>query len=119
MIPPKKTKPEVEAKYLELSNKNHSRKCMANNMPKAIKDEMWCFLMMGNMKVDEKDIAELEDAVKMLCDATMQKNAGQANYAKKTDINWDNLDWIMWRIILAATTLVLSGRLTLKEDVSQ
>ncbi len=88
--------------------------CPANEMPKEIKDTMWGFLMWGEQKAN---IPALEDAVEELCHAAAQKNAGQKPYAKTTDIDWRGLDWTMWRIVIEATALVLSGELDkLKES---
>ncbi|MCD8366125.1 MAG: hypothetical protein LUC83_10045 [Clostridiales bacterium] len=82
--------------------------CPANQMPDSVKDMMWYFLMKGGQ---EADIDELEDAVNDLCSMMMQKTAGQKKYKKSSDIDFKNADWIMWRIVIEATALVLSGDL--------
>lgn len=89
-------------------------RCPANDVADPTKDMMWFFLMQGGQRAN---IPALKEAVNDLCHATMQKNAGQEPYAKKTDINWSrDMDSIMWRIVMEATALVLSGKLDELED---
>lgn len=71
-------------------------------------DTMWYFLMKGGQQAN---IPALEDYVGQLIRATTQKTAGQEKYRKKDDINWQDLDMIMFSIVAEATCLVLSGEL--------
>ena len=82
-----------------------------NTPANGIKDAMWYFLMNGSHKFTDEDVDELKDAVHRLIQMTTQKNAGQSQYATKTQINWDTLDMELMRIVCYTTTLVLSGRL--------
>ena len=61
---------------------------MTKNPANTIKDTMWYFLM----------------------------DKGQKGYAKKKDINWDSLDMELMRIVIEATSLVLSGELDKLEE---
>lgn len=89
-------------------NKTTIPPCPANQMSEMVKDAMWYFLMRGGQQAN---IPALEEAVNELCHAMMQKTGGQAKYAKSGDVDFKNLDWIMWRIVIEATALVLSGEL--------
>lgn len=86
---------------------------MKNNAPEFTlddampKDTMWRLLMMGGQ---EADVEGLEEAVMELVQATTQKTAGQRKN-KPNDIDWKTLDWTLWRIVMQATALVLSGEL--------
>lgn len=75
------------------------------NPANGIKDLMWRFLMDKGQK---ENIPELKAAVYRLIQMTAQKTAGQR---KGTHIPWETLDMEIMRIVIEATTLVLSGRL--------
>lgn len=87
---------------------------MKENPADAIKDTMWHFLMTGGQKAN---IPALREYVYDLIGMTTQKTAGQAQYAKATDIPWSELDMTLWSIVCEAVALVLSGELDkLKEE---
>lgn len=81
---------------------------MNTNPANSIKDAMWHFLM---DKKQNENIPALKEYVYDLIQLTTQKNAGQKGYAKKSQINWDELDMTLMSIVIEATALVLSGRL--------
>ena len=79
-----------------------------------VKDTMWAMFWKGNQKAD---LESLEESVQRLIRMATQKNAGQSDYAKCTDINWDTLDMELMRIALEATAFVLDERFDkLKEE---
>ena len=86
---------------------------MTKNPANTIKDTMWYFLMDKGQKAN---IPALKESVYRLIGMTTQKTAGQKGYAKKKDINWDSLDMELMRIVIEATSLVLSGELDKLEE---
>lgn len=79
---------------------------MKENPANAIKDTMWnCFKDKGQ----KSDIPSLKEFVYDLIQKTTQETAGQRK--AKDHINWDGLNTTIMSIVVAATTLVLSGDL--------
>lgn len=88
------------------------QKALANG----VKDTMWAMFWKGNQKAD---LDGLEEAVQRLIRMATQKNAGQSDFAKCTDIDFDTLDMELMRIALEATAFVLDERFDkLKEEWS-
>ena len=86
------------------------QKALANG----VKDTMWAMFWKGNQKAD---LESLEESVQRLIRMATQKNAGQSDFAKCTDIDFDTLDMEMMRIVIEATALVLDDRFDrLKEE---
>lgn len=86
-----------------------------DNPANGIKDVMWHFLKDGGQKAN---IPELKDAVYRLIQMTTQKTAGQPGHAKATHISWETLDMELFRIVIEATALVLSGELDKLEEIN-
>ena len=78
----------------------------------AVKSTMWQFLMMGGQVAD---VPALKGYVNSLIKATTQSNAGQRG--TKGNIDWKELDMVLWSIVMEATALVLSGKLDELEGV--
>ena len=87
---------------------------MDKNPANGIKDLMWRFLMDRGQK---ENVPELKASVYRLIQMTTQKTAGQRK-SQATHIDWGTLDMEMWRIVIEATALVLSGRLDALEETS-
>lgn len=81
---------------------------MKNNPANSIKDMMWGFLMDKGQKAN---IPALKESVYDLIQATTQKTAGQSGYKKAEHIDFDELEMIMFSVVIEATALVLSGEL--------
>lgn len=79
---------------------------MRGNPANVIKDTMWFFLQ---DKGQEANIPALKEYVYDLIQATIQKDAGQRGKAK--NIDWSELEMVMFSIVCEATALVLSGKL--------
>ena len=80
----------------------------------------WAFLQPGNGQ--KVNIPLLKDAVRELCQMTMQKSAGQKSphsgkkYNPKDICVAENLEMVKFTIICEATLLVLSGALDKLEE---
>lgn len=75
---------------------------------------MWTMLQRGGQKAD---IPLLKELVGDWITMVTQKNAGQAAYRKKDQINWANAERAKMGILCEAVALVLSGELDkLEED---
>jgi hypothetical protein len=81
-----------------------------SNPANALKDMMWMFLMDKGQKAN---IPVLKGYVYDLIKATTQKDAGQRG--TKGNIDWAELDMVLWSIVVEATALVISGVLDEKE----
>lgn len=76
------------------------------NPANSLKDAMWSFLMDKGQKAN---VPALKEYVYDLIQITTQKDAGQRGNRK--NIDWKELDMIVWSIVCEATALVLSGDL--------
>ena len=88
--------------------KTLQQKPFTDNSPraKASREVMWDFLMQFGQKADPE---QLKSYVKQLIAATTQKDAGQRS--KRGHVDWNELDMIIWGIVIEATALVLSGEM--------
>lgn len=77
-----------------------------SNPANGLKDLMWIFLMDKGQKAN---IPALKGYVYDLIKATTQKDAGQRG--TKGNVDWAELDMVLWSIVIEATALVLSGEL--------
>lgn len=76
---------------------------MQNNPANKLKDFMWQFIMDKGQKAN---IPALKENVYTLIAMATQKTAGQ-----KKGIPWEELDMVLFSVIVEATALVLSGEL--------
>jgi len=76
------------------------------NPANALKDMMWRFLMDKGQKAN---VPALRGYVYDLIKAATQKDGGQRG--TRGNINFDELDMIIWSIVIEAVALVLSGEL--------
>ena len=75
---------------------------------------MWNFLKMGGgMK---PNIGELKKYLDLLRQAMIQKSAGQEEYSKSDDVNFNDLGTIINIIVIEIMALYLSGKLDELED---
>lgn len=84
------------------------------NPANGLKDAMWSFLMDKGQK---SNVPALKEYVYDLIQITTQKDAGQRGNRK--NIDWKELDMIVWAIVCEATALVLSGDLDSLEKMQE
>ena len=90
---------EIQPNYANLR-----RKVMNKSV---IEDTMWTFLSMGAQKANPD---RLNEYVQNLISMTKQKNAGQKQYKKASDISFDYVEPIKWSIICEAVALCLDEK---------
>lgn len=79
-------------------------------------DPMWDFLFKFGQK---SNVKQLKQDCESLRTAFLQKTAGQKQYAKKSDVDFDDLEMIFKSIVVEAYVLFANGDLDRLEESNE